>query len=110
MKPFDASMLRDRITFQQETITPDGLGGGIRSYEDVITVWAEVTPLSTTETIDGKGIESTTSYRIRTRWRTGITPAMRILFDTRILTITGLHDDASHQQYHLITAREGGVL
>lgn len=110
MKPFDASMLRDRITFQQETLTADGLGGGVRSYEDIVTVWAEVTPLTTSENTGGNGIESSTTYRIRTRWREGITPALRILYDTRILAITGVHDDASHHQYLLITAREGGVL
>lgn len=110
MKPFSASDLRERITLQHELITADGLGGGARGYEDIATVWAEVTPVSNSETTDGVGIESTTIWRIRIRWREDITPATRILYGSRILTIIGMHDDASFQHYIFITARQGGAL
>jgi SPP1 family predicted phage head-tail adaptor len=109
MKPFSVNDLRERITLQREILTNDGLGGGVRSVEEIATVWAEVTPLASVETVDGNGVESQTNWRIRIRWRNDITSASSILYGTDTLTIVGVHDDASSHHYAMITARQGGA-
>ena len=42
-KPIKAGFMRDRVTIQVPQITqPDGGGGGIYGWSDVVTLWARV--------------------------------------------------------------------
>lgn len=70
--------LTERVTFQQSVSTPDGGGGSAISWQNVVTVDAQVRPLSGRERLQADQIEAAANYRITIRQRTDITEAMRV--------------------------------
>ncbi len=82
-----AGMMRQRIRIESPVLTPDGMGGWSREWEELTTVWAQITAVSGDERIAAGQLTSEVSYRIRLRWREDITPQMRIVFGARIFAI-----------------------
>jgi len=82
-----AGKLRHRITIQEQNLTPDGAGGFVRSWDDVATVWAEVEPFSGREQVQAEQLAGVVIYRIRMRYRSGVTAAHRLQFGARIFNI-----------------------
>ncbi len=105
-----ASDMHERVTFQREVVVADNLGGGVRTYEDVVTLWAQVIPISAQDMVSDIGIEAVVNYRIRLRYRSDITSALRILWDEKILTISAVVDVAAKHELLEIVARTGGVI
>ena len=104
-----ASRLRHRITFQEPNDTADGAGGVTRGWSDVATVWAEVIPLRSgnDESLLDAEMQGTTRLRITTRYRDGITTAMRIVFGTRLFNIRSVVNAEEASVILEITAEEG---
>ena len=104
-----ASDLRERVTFQRELLVSDTIGGGVRAFEDVVSVWAQLTPQSVGDVAGEVGIEVISTFRIRIRYRSDLTPAMRLLWQGRTLTIASITDIGARREALEIIAREGGV-
>lgn len=86
--------LRERVTIQQESVTRDGSGEQLKSWTEVATVWAAVTPGASSERFlasAGQRVAEVT-HTVRIRYRAGITPKMRLLWETRILEIISVVD------------------
>jgi SPP1 family predicted phage head-tail adaptor len=83
----NAGRMRHRITIQQRANTPDTFGQPIESWADVATVWASVEPLQGREFFAADQVNAEVTTRIRMRWRSGITAAMRVSFDSRLYDI-----------------------
>lgn len=83
-----AGALRHRITIQQKTIGTDAFGGPTETWADVCTVNASIEPLNGRELILAQSVNAETTERIRIRYRSGITAAMRIVFGARLFNIT----------------------
>lgn len=91
------SRLRHRLILQQEVLTPDDGGGFSRSWEDVAQLWAEIQPIagggsrldvsSGREIVAGEQVVGILSHRIMLRWRSGVTSAMRLVFEGRVFNI-----------------------
>ena len=87
-----AGDLRHRVAIQQQTQTPDGMGGEVLTWTSVTglgSVPAAIWPLSSKEQLDAMKLESVITNKIRIRYRAGITSANRILFGSRIFNIKG---------------------
>lgn len=69
---YQTGELSHRVTFKRETSTPDGMGGYLKSFADVCTVWALVRPMSGREREFADSIESSANYRIVIRYRPDI--------------------------------------
>lgn len=81
--------MRHRITFQQQKSDKDSLGSYSseeEDWEDVATVWAQISPISGKEYFSEMR-ENTVSHKIYCRYRSGISPKMRIKFKNRIFRI-----------------------
>lgn len=78
--------MRHRITFQELPDDKDSLGAYGDGWEDVATVWAQISPVSGREYFS-QVRENTVSHKIYCRYRPGISPRMRIRFGERIFRI-----------------------
>jgi SPP1 family predicted phage head-tail adaptor len=83
-----AARLRQRVTLQQASESPDGAGGFARSWNDVAALWAELTPLQGREQLDAMQLASRVTHRAVLRYRDDVSADKRlILADGRIFNI-----------------------
>lgn len=78
--------MRQRITFQRQADEKDRAGGYTDDWIDVATVWAQISPISGKEYFTQMR-EIMISHKIYCRYRPGINPRMRIVFQKRIFRI-----------------------
>jgi len=89
MKP---GKLNKRIIIQQTTMTQNGYGEPIDSWSTFATVWASLEPVQGREFWAQQQVQSEVTIRIRIRYFSGVTSAMRILYGSRIFTIQSVID------------------
>ena len=73
--------LDQRIQIQQNTPTRDDTADEIDSWSELDTVWAGVTPGSSTEKQQGQQELAQSIYDFLIRYRSDVTPLMRILYE-----------------------------
>ncbi len=83
----EAGALRHKVIIQQPTETTNSLGEITPSWTTFATVWAEILPLSGKEYWSSKQVNSEVTGKIRIRYKSGITPKMRVKYGTRIFNI-----------------------
>ena len=84
-----AGTLRQRITIQQKTVTRDAYGAEVITWADVVTDEpAAVLPIRGREYVALKQAQADVTTRFVIRYRSGITPAMRILHGSAVYDIT----------------------
>lgn len=82
-----AGRLRHRITIQEPVTAHNGFNEAITTWVTVATVWASVEPISGREFFAAEHVQSEITHRVRVRYRAGIAPTMRVVFDGRHLMI-----------------------
>ena len=98
-----ASKLRHRITFQERATGQDEFGQPIDTWQDICTVWAAVEPLSGREFWAAQQVQAEVTTRIRIRYRQGIRPEMRVLYDGRTYDIqTVIDPEERHVELQLM--------
>lgn len=107
MKKNLASRLRHRLTLQQPSLTSDGVGGYLRSWEEVAELWSEISPISGNESFEHGQTMSSRRYRIVLRHRGDIHPAMRLVFEGRVFNIRTIINRMEKDQLIEILAEEG---
>lgn len=98
--------MRQRITFQQEVKTADGSKGFTVAWQDVISVWASVQPLSGREFFQAHQIKAEITHRVKIRYRTDITVKMRIKHKDRYFAIESILDKKERREELEIFCRE----
>lgn len=107
-----AGKLRHRVAIEQKLAIRNPVTGG---YEEewlpVARVWAEISPLSAHDFIASRSEQSVITARICMRWRSDITPSMRIVHESRcgrrVFDIEGiLPDRDSGQDYLTLPVKE----
>lgn len=106
----DPGKFRHRITFQQYDGTLDE-NGDIRddedgNWDDFKTVWASVEPLSGKEFYAAEQSQSEVTHKIRCRYFSGISPAMRILHGDGKYHIVSIIDWQLRHESFLIMVKE----
>ena len=99
--------MRHRVTFQGLIKTPDGYKGNVKTWQDVITVWAQVIPITGREYFYAHQIKNEITHRVRIRYRTDINVEMRVLFGERVFTIESIIDIGERREYMEIRCMEG---
>lgn len=84
--------LRQRLTLQKRSETPDAGGGAVLSWTNVADVWAEVIALEGSERVQDMRLADRQSYRVRLRYRTDISAKERFLFKEQIMNIRSVTD------------------
>lgn len=75
-----AGDLTERVTFQRKVTVDDGGGGRAVTWQNVVTVDAQVRPLSGRERLQAAQLEAAASYRLTVRRRTDLDEAMRVVW------------------------------
>lgn len=111
--PLAAGALDRRITFQAETevVDPQGSGEPVKTWADVVTVWANVQPLGGRELFASQQTAAKVDTRYRIRWRSGVTPeAMRILDENgRIFDIQAVQEIGRREGLEILATARGEV-
>ena len=104
--------LDQRITFQALTRTPDGAGGSIMSFADVVdapTVWADVFAIRSTET-DAEGrLNAAGLYKFTVRNRADINETCQIVWNEETYNIRNVKRMGSRAMYLEIEAERGAA-
>lgn len=79
--------LRHRITIQSKSVSQDSYGEPDETWSTYVNAWASVEPLRGREFMDGMAQGQEVTHRIRMRQRDGVTPEMRVSFDSRVFQI-----------------------
>lgn len=82
-----AGDLRHRVTIQQLVTVYDEYNQPVEMWQDLTTVWAAIEPLSGREYWQAKAVNAEVTHRVRMRYRAGITPEMRLVFNGRVFEI-----------------------
>lgn len=90
--------MRHRVTIERRTArTRDAAGhrkGKDRQdWSALCTAWAEVMPLSGRELWTAQQVQPDISHRVTMRYRSGVTPAMRVRHGGRTLNIESVIND-----------------
>jgi len=63
-----AGLMRRRVEFDAETLTPDGQGGNVRTWKPICTVWGQYTQISGNERIRQGRLQSEDMANLRVRY------------------------------------------
>lgn len=103
-----AGKLDQRVTIQSATIARDSYGNEVRTWSTLATVWAEVEPLVGREFMEGRQVESEVTTRIRIRYRTDLTTAMRAVHGSVTYDIVSVLNPDSDRRETQLMCREIG--
>lgn len=95
------------ITFERQSITPDGLGGGDLSWTLLGQVWAHVRPRSGREITDFERVNDHAVYLFVIRWPIDIREDDRILWEGDYYNIRALKSPKTRNLYCEIEAERG---
>ncbi len=84
--------LRHRVTFKTPVATLDDGGGQSLVWQDGPGVWARIVSLGGAEVVRASEIVPRGTYRLTIRYRSDVTPAMRIAFGAKLFEIDAIYD------------------
>lgn len=87
-----AGDLRNPVVIQQYSDTPDSYGSGTRSWSTYKSCWAAMWPQKGDEQVLDGQMVSVARYIFRIRYISGITTAMRILYNSRVFEILNVRN------------------
>ena len=82
--------MRHRVVVQSFIETQDDAGQPIKTYSDLDTVWAKVTPLTGKERVEAAQVRAEVTHSVMIRYRAGLKPKMRLVYDGQILEIAAV--------------------
>lgn len=85
-----AGQLRHRVIIQTLATTPDTFGSPGRTWSDLDTVWASITPVTSREYETGRQTVGEVSHRVTIRYRAGFDQSSRLKFGSKYLEIVAL--------------------
>jgi len=80
------------IREKASTATANAYGERTPTYQDVVSVWAKVRPITARETERAKSFGPTVSHAVETRYRTDLNTGMQLLHRGRTLLFNGIVD------------------
>jgi SPP1 family predicted phage head-tail adaptor len=95
--------LNRRVVIQYLVDGQDEAGQPVQNWLPLATVWADIRHLSGVESIKAGGEASVVKASIRIRWRTDVTPAMRVVHGSTVYQIKAvLPDEESRERVDLL--------
>jgi SPP1 family predicted phage head-tail adaptor len=79
--------LRHRITIEQVSETQDTDGSVIETWSVFVVAQASIEPISGREYFAAQSTQADVTHRIRLRYLSGVTPKMRVNYNSRIFDI-----------------------
>ncbi len=85
--------LNQRCTIEQPIRTPDGAGGATEAWTTLAVVWANLTPLSATESVVAGALQSRARHKLTLRRLASAAAGMRARIGARTFAIKGVLDE-----------------
>jgi len=102
-----AGNLNSRIEIQDwQSVGQNAKAETEKAWITVWQPWAEITDLNGRETYSGQQLRSDITHQVRIRYRQGITPAHRVKFGDRVLTIQSVTDPDNSGEMLLLSCIE----
>jgi SPP1 family predicted phage head-tail adaptor len=98
--------LRTRLTLEAPTRAADGGGGASVTWSTVATVWASVRPTGGGESYTLDRVAGKVSHEILLRYRSGVTPEMRLREGSRVFEIRAAFDPDQRRHWLKCLAEE----
>lgn len=83
----EAGRMRHRITIQYKVVVKDTYGAETITWTTYHSCWAEIEPLTGREFLESRQTQAEEMLRMTTRYKSGITPAMRVSWSSRYFDI-----------------------
>jgi head-tail adaptor len=96
--------MRDYVAIQSRTASRAADGDITHTWATDSSVWANIEPTGSIESVDGDRVEGTTRCRITIRYIDGLVPAQRVLHGTDVYRILGITWDHKRCYQFLDTA------
>jgi len=94
--------LNKRVTIKFQPQTKDAKGRTPGEWQELVTVWASIEPLSVKDLLSADKVNYDASLKVRIRYRAGITADMRIDYGSRIFQIISPPIDYLEQHRELL--------
>jgi SPP1 family predicted phage head-tail adaptor len=98
--------LRHRLVLEAPVEVDDGAGGVVRSYENLATIWAAITPLAFGEQIAAEAHGARLTHRIIIRTGFDVTTQHRFMLGSRVFRIVAVRDPDESGRFREISAEE----
>ena len=99
----DAAKLNSKIIIQQKAAPFDANGEPDGTWSTFATVFACIKPTGGTERYINQQVVSEATHQIAIRYKSGITPKMRVLYGSRVFDIVQVHDrEERHTEMWLV--------
>lgn len=96
-------LMRRVVTIRTNAQTPDGMGGYTETPTDVANIPARVEPLEGRELMEAMQTGMQRPHRFTLRYRTGMTGAKTIIYDSRTFDIKSVMDpEEKHRELHIL--------
>jgi SPP1 family predicted phage head-tail adaptor len=79
--------LNKRVEFQEKPSTKNSFGEQSDDWTPVVTLWANIRPLSSREVIAAQATQAETTHEITIRYRAGIEAKMRGVYGARVFDL-----------------------
>jgi SPP1 family predicted phage head-tail adaptor len=89
---FDIGALNRRLILQAPVEVADGMGGVVRDYDAVATLWGSVTPLSGRPDVAANSLGAHLNFRIVIRFRGDVTARHRLIDGAHIYRIVAVRE------------------
>lgn len=93
----DPARFNRRLSFEAPVETADGAGGVTRTWQQVVSLWAEVTPLTARADISAISLGATVTHRIVIRAGRTVTNRHRFVDGTRIYRVIAARESADRR-------------
>jgi SPP1 family predicted phage head-tail adaptor len=95
-----SGMFNKYVTIQRKTYTRSSLGEETLTWTNEDSVWVSIRPIGSTrrEFLAMQQVQSDVTHMVTMRFRYGITPDKRILYNHRILTIQNVIDPGERHE------------
>lgn len=85
-------LYRHRFRLQSATESIDTHGDPVKTWADYAVVYGEAKPLLGRERVDTMSVAPEVSWKLRIRYRAGVEPEHRVIFDGRELNVISVID------------------
>lgn len=88
-----AGSLRRQVMLQTRSPSEDTFGQQTQTWGGDTPVYADIEPLSGRELMAAQAVNTEITHQVVIRYRIGVTPAMRALYQGRVFNILSVIDD-----------------
>ena len=100
--------LRRRVTLQQRSSeAANSYGQASTSWTDVVSTWADIQPMNGRELMSAQAQQSEVTHQVEIRYRTGVLPRMRVVYQSRVFEIQSVIDVGMQHRRLTLMCSEG---